>query len=79
MTRLHDGRWQFGFLVAAAIALAAALIGASQLGARTDKAAADRPGVAETSGQFAGIQQRGTVLGSPMPSFLAGEPARARR
>lgn len=61
MTRTRS--WRLGVVVLAAASLAAALVAVSQLGA--GEPAAARAVVPPTPGLFAGIPQRGAVLGNP--------------
>lgn len=66
MQRLKSSRWRFAVILAAAAAMTAALIGASVLTAR--HAGANRAGGAAAPAAqqrlFAGVRQRGLVLGS---------------
>jgi protein-disulfide isomerase len=67
MTRLESNRWRFAVVVVVAAALAAVLIGASQVGA-DDRAAVPAPAPTPTpavDSLFAGIEQQGVALGSP--------------
>jgi protein-disulfide isomerase len=62
MTRFANNRWKFAAVVVVAVALATALIGASQIGAEGVQTAEPTPAVESL---FAGIEQKGLVLGSP--------------
>ncbi|MDX6439180.1 MAG: hypothetical protein QOF45_1763 [Gaiellaceae bacterium] len=61
MTRLANNRWRFAVVIVVGAALAAALIGASQVGAEQTQTGELAPAV---DPPFAGIEQRGVVLGS---------------
>lgn len=63
MARLQNNRWRFAIVVVVAAMLAAALIGASRLGAGDAPTAKPAPAVASL---FAGIEQQGIALGSPI-------------
>jgi protein-disulfide isomerase len=72
MNRLRNPRFRYAVVLSTAAALAAVLIGASQLGARDAEATAAATNAHETAAPiksepslFAGIEQRGAALGSP--------------
>jgi protein-disulfide isomerase len=64
ISTLRDGRHRFIVALAAGVALAAVLIAANEVGARTDKSAGTAAVAAERS-LFTGIPQQGAGLGSP--------------
>ena len=69
MNRLRNPQWRFAIVLIAAAALAAIVIGASQVGAgdaeTADPAAASEPLATPEPSLFAGIEQQGAALGSP--------------
>ena len=72
MNGLRNSHWRFAGVLIAAGALAAILIGASQVGAGDadraepgSTAAASEPAATPEPSLFAGIEQRGAALGSP--------------
>jgi len=72
MNGLRNSHWRFTGVLIAAAALAAILIGASQVGAGDadraepgSTAAASEPAATPEPSLFAGIEQRGAALGSP--------------